>query len=47
LLERLLGDHASQSSVPPVAAGRRELIVLVTPRLVDQRPGESPRQARR
>jgi len=47
LLERLLGDHVSQSSVPPVAAGRRELIVLVTPRLVDQRSGESPRQARR
>ena len=34
LLERLLGDQASASSVPPVGPTRRELIVLVTPRLV-------------
>jgi len=40
LPERLLGDQASQSSVPPLGVTRRELIALVTPRLVDQRSGE-------
>ena len=47
LLARLLGGRSELTKVPSVGPTRRELIVLVTPRLVDLRTGESAWRARR